>query len=78
VAGLGGESMLGMGLELQPADFRRVLRPSAPVALGGFGQFSVMPLLAAAPGRGLGLEPPLAVGLDPGGVLCQRNGQQAW
>ncbi|APD47128.1 MULTISPECIES: bile acid:sodium symporter family protein [Synechococcaceae] len=58
-----GVIMLGMGLELQPADFRRVLRRPRPVALGVIGQFSVMPLLAAALAWGLGLEPPLAVGL---------------
>jgi len=57
-----GVIMLGMGLELQPADFRRVLRRPRPVALGVIGQFSVMPLLAAALAWGLGLEPPLAWG----------------
>ncbi|MCP9928459.1 bile acid:sodium symporter family protein [Cyanobium sp. CH-040] len=55
--------MLGMGLELQAADFRRVLLRPRPAALGVFAQFAVMPALAAALAWALRLEPPLAVGL---------------
>jgi bile acid:Na+ symporter, BASS family len=55
--------MLGMGLELQAADFRRVLGHPRPAALGVIAQFAVMPAVAAAVARTLQLEPPLAVGL---------------
>ncbi len=55
--------MLGMGLELQTADFRRVLGRPRPAVLGVIAQFAVMPALAAAVAWGLRLEPPLAVGL---------------
>ncbi|MFO8237002.1 MAG: hypothetical protein R6U00_01860 [Prochlorococcaceae cyanobacterium] len=55
--------MLGMGLELQAADFRRVLGHPRPAALGVIAQFAVMPAVAAAVASTLQLEPPLAVGL---------------
>ncbi|MEX1316376.1 MAG: bile acid:sodium symporter family protein [Synechococcaceae cyanobacterium] len=55
--------MLGMGLQLQVADFRRVLARPRPAALGVIAQFAVMPALAVAVARVLQLEPPLAVGL---------------
>ncbi|MEO1003485.1 MAG: bile acid:sodium symporter family protein [Cyanobacteria bacterium J06638_7] len=58
-----GVIMLGMGLDLQGADFRRVLSRPRPAALGVLAQFAVMPLLAALVALGLRLEPPLAVGL---------------
>jgi BASS family bile acid:Na+ symporter len=58
-----GVIMLGMGLELQLADFRRVLRRPGPAALGVLAQFAVMPTLAALVAWLLRLEPPLAVGL---------------
>lgn len=58
-----GLIMLGMGLELQLADFRRVLRRPGPAALGVLAQFAVMPTLAALVAWLLRLEPPLAVGL---------------
>jgi BASS family bile acid:Na+ symporter len=65
--------MLGMGLELRAADFRRVLGRPGPAALGVLAQFAVMPALAALVARALQLEPPLAVGLilvgcSPGGT----------
>jgi bile acid:Na+ symporter, BASS family len=71
--------MLGMGLELQWADFQRVLRRPAPAALGVLAQYLVMPALAALVAWVLRLPPPLAVGLIlvgccPGGtasnVVC--------
>ncbi|NDD44401.1 sodium dependent transporter [Synechococcus sp. BS56D] len=55
--------MLGMGLGLEPADFRRVLTRPRPALLGVLLQFVVMPSLAALVAWGLRLEPPLAVGL---------------
>lgn len=55
--------MLGMGLELELADFRRVLRRPGPPALGVAAQYLVMPGLAALVAALLGLQPPLAVGL---------------
>ena len=71
--------MLGMGLELQLADFRRVLRRPAAAGLGVAAQYLVMPALAALVAWALRLPPPLAVGLIlvgccPGGtasnVVC--------
>ena len=55
--------MLGMGLGLAPADFRRVLVAPRPALLGVVCQFLVMPMLAALVAWMLGLAPPLAVGL---------------
>ncbi len=55
--------MLGMGLELELADFRRVLRRPGPPALGVAAQFLVMPVLAALVAVLLRLPPSLAVGL---------------
>jgi len=58
-----GLIMLGMGLELQLADFRRVLRRPAAAGIGVAAQYLVMPALAAAVAGALRLPPPLAVGL---------------
>ena len=55
--------MLGMGLGLAPADFRRVLVRPRSALIGVALQFLVMPSLAALLAWGLRLEPPLAVGL---------------
>lgn len=55
--------MLGMGITLSFADFRRVLEVPRPVALGFASQFLVMPGLAWAIGQALSLETPFAVGL---------------
>nr|WP_228009064.1 bile acid:sodium symporter family protein [Cyanobium sp. LEGE 06113] len=55
--------MLGMGLDLEPADFRRVLLRPLPALIGVAAQFLVMPLLAALVAWWLQLQPPLAVGL---------------
>lgn len=55
--------MLGMGLDLQPSDFRRVLLQPLPALIGVTAQFLVMPLLAALVAWWLQLQPALAVGL---------------
>ncbi|MDS1268994.1 bile acid:sodium symporter family protein [Lipingzhangella sp. LS1_29] len=68
-----GIIMFGMGLTLRPVDFRTVLRHPGAVALGLTTQFLVMPLVAWGVGTGLGLAPPLLVGMilvgaAPGGT----------
>lgn len=55
--------MLGMGVTLTVADFRRVMEVPRPVALGLLGQFTIMPVLGWGLGRLMGLEPAMAVGL---------------
>ena len=55
--------MLGMGLGLSPADFRRAMIPPRAALIGVGAQFLVMPALAASLAWALKLEPPLAVGL---------------
>jgi bile acid:Na+ symporter, BASS family len=59
--------MLGMGLGLAPADFRRVLVRPRSALIGVALQFLVMPSLAALLAWGLRLEPPLAVVLARAG-----------
>ncbi|HSJ96604.1 MAG TPA: bile acid:sodium symporter family protein, partial [Myxococcota bacterium] len=68
-----GLVMLGMGMTLAPADFRRVAERPAAVAIGIALQFAIMPLAGFALGRALGLPPALAagvvlVGACPGGT----------
>jgi len=58
-----GLIMLGMGLTLTPADFRRVLRLPRAVATGVALQFTVMPLAGIACATLFGLENGLAVGI---------------
>ncbi len=55
--------MLGMGITLSFADFRKVLQVPRPVALGFVSQFLVMPCLAWAIAQAQSLETPFAVGL---------------
>ncbi len=55
--------MLGMGLTLTFADFRRVLSMPWPIFVGLLLQFSVMPLLGWSIATGLALESAFAVGL---------------
>lgn len=55
--------MLGMGLTLSFADFRRVLTMPWPIGAGLLLQFSVMPLLGWLIAKGLALEGAFAVGL---------------
>lgn len=68
-----GLVMLGMGMTLAPADFRRVARRPAAVAIGTGLQLAIMPLVGFALGRALDLPPALAagvvlVGACPGGT----------
>lgn len=68
-----GVIMLGMGLTLTPADFRRVARRWPAVGVGLFAQLGIMPLAALALGRALDLSPELQLGLSlvaacPGGT----------
>lgn len=58
-----GLIMLGMGLTLAPADFRRVARMPRAVATGVALQFTVMPLAGIACAAVFGLESGLAVGI---------------
>lgn len=68
-----GLVMLGMGMTLAPADFRRVAERPAAVAIGTGLQFAIMPLAGFALARALELPPALAagvilVGACPGGT----------
>ncbi|HNY79480.1 MAG: bile acid:sodium symporter family protein [Sedimentisphaerales bacterium] len=56
-------TMFGIGVALQPDDFRRILKTPSVVALGTAAQFLVMPFGAYAISRLFRLPPPLAVGL---------------
>lgn len=56
-------TMFGIGVALQPDDFKRILKTPFAVALGSTAQFLVMPLGAYALARLFRLPAPLAVGL---------------
>lgn len=58
-----GLVMLGMGMTLAPADFRRVAERPAPVAIGVALQLAVMPLAGLLLARALDLPPALAAGV---------------
>jgi len=58
-----GVVMLGMGLTLSFADFRRVLAIPRSVGIGVLLQFTIMPLAGIGLALGFGLESGLAVGL---------------
>jgi BASS family bile acid:Na+ symporter len=65
--------MLGMGLTLQPVDFRRIVERPRDVAIGALTQWLVMPLAAWGLTIVLGLPPALALGVillgaAPGGT----------
>ncbi len=65
--------MFGMGLTLKPEDFLLVFRRPRDILLGCVAQFTIMPLLAFALGKGFGLEAGLLagvilVGTCPGGT----------
>lgn len=65
--------MLGMGLSLVPADFRRVFEKPRAVAVGVLGQLLFLPLVALGVIASLDLPPLFAVGLmvlafAPGGT----------
>ncbi len=55
--------MLGMGLTLRAADFRRVWVMPRPVALGFVAQYTIMPATAWAIATAMDLAAPFAVGL---------------
>ena len=61
--------MLGMGLSLVPADFRRVRRYPRAVAVGLVGEMLLLPLIGLLIVRVVPLQPDMAVGLM---VLRQR------
>ncbi|MFC4248952.1 bile acid:sodium symporter family protein [Natribaculum luteum] len=68
-----GLIMLGMGLTLEPADFRRLIDRPRDVAIGAVAQWLIMPLAAWALVAVMGLPPALGVGLvlvgaAPGGT----------
>lgn len=55
--------MFGMGLTLTIPDFKAVAKRPLPILIGVVAQFVIMPLLAVAVAKVLGLNPALAVGL---------------
>ncbi|MBO4603011.1 MAG: bile acid:sodium symporter family protein, partial [Salinivirgaceae bacterium] len=58
-----GVVMFGMGLSLNPTDFKIVFSRPKDVGIGCLAQFGIMPLLALAIARIFGLPDELAVGL---------------
>ena len=58
-----GVVMFGMGLSLNPADFKIVFSRPKDVCIGCLAQFSIMPLLAFGIAQAFGLPRELAVGL---------------
>jgi BASS family bile acid:Na+ symporter len=58
-----GTVMLGMGLTLTIADFRRLLSAPGALSLGFLAHYTIMPLSGWLIGRMLQLEPGMAVGL---------------
>lgn len=70
-----GVIMLGLGLSLSIADFKRVAVFPRAIVVGLFCQMFVLPVVCYAIARGFGLAPPLAVGLmllsaSPGGATA--------
>lgn len=68
-----GIIMLGMGLTLTPADFRRIIERPRDVVIGALAQWLVMPLLAYALVVTLGIPQEVGIGLilvgaAPGGT----------
>lgn len=68
-----GIVMLGMGLTLTPADFRRIIERPRDVAIGSCAQWVIMPTLAYGLVVGLGLPTEVGIGLillgaAPGGT----------
>jgi BASS family bile acid:Na+ symporter len=64
--------MLGMGLTLEPGDFRAVARMPGAVLAGFVGQYTIMPLAGWGTAKALGLPPDFAVGLIL--VACAPGG----
>lgn len=70
-----GVIMLGLGLSLTVADFKRVLVIPKPVFVGLFCQMILLPVVCFGIASGFGLSPALAVGLmllsaSPGGATA--------
>ena len=68
-----GIIMLGLGLSLTPADFRRVLQYPRAVLVGLICQTIILPLICFGLAKAFGLSPELAVGMmllaaSPGGA----------
>lgn len=58
-----GLTMFGIGVTLEPADFKRIAQQPVLVLIGCTAQFTLMPLGAFALSHLLGLPPEVAVGL---------------
>ncbi|KAL6779846.1 hypothetical protein ACKKBG_A13970 [Auxenochlorella protothecoides x Auxenochlorella symbiontica] len=58
-----GTLMLAMGLSLTKDDFRKCVSNPVPILCGFAAQYAIMPSLALAISRALGLSPGLSVGL---------------
>jgi BASS family bile acid:Na+ symporter len=70
-----GVIMLGLGLHLSPADFRRVVVYPRAVVIGLVCQSLLLPAICYGVAKGFGLPPELAVGLmllsaSPGGATA--------
>jgi len=64
--------MLGMGASMTPRDFLIAFRKPRGILIGLLSQFAVMPFLGYALAVGLGLPPPLVVGLIL--IACMPGG----
>ena len=64
--------MFAMGLTLTIPDFKQVAKRPLAILFGVIAQFVIMPLLAIAVAKALGLNPALAVGLLMLGIECYR------
>ncbi len=58
-----GVVMLGMGMTIDPKDFKIVLQSPKPVIIGVILQFTIMPTLAFLIAKGFYLPPEIAIGV---------------
>lgn len=58
-----GVVMLGMGMTIDPKDFKIVLQSPKPVIIGVILQFTIMPTLAFLIAKGFHLPPEIAIGV---------------
>ena len=58
-----GIVMLGMGMTIDPKDFKIVLQSPKPVIIGVILQFTIMPTLAFLIAKGFHLPPEIAIGV---------------
>ncbi len=58
-----GIVMLGMGITIDPKDFKIVLQSPKPVIIGVILQFTIMPTLAFLIAKGFQLPPEIAIGV---------------